>query len=89
MPRKKKTEAKSDAVPTPIDAPVVSEEQAQEPVKYVVTRAGFRVSEAEYTDPQDEVALRERDFWNRVAKAAKDGSSAQIVQFNKRLHRIW
>ena len=88
MPRKKKTEAESDAVPNSTDAPAVLEEQS-EPVKYVVLRAGCRVSDTEYDNLNDPAAAAEKEYWEKVAKKSKDGSKVEIVQFNKRLHRIW
>jgi hypothetical protein len=89
MTRKKKTEVKSDAVPTPTKAPVASEEQSNEPAKYVVVRNGFRVSEAEYDTATDSTAISERDYWAKVATTSRDGSKVEIVPFNKKFHRIW
>ena len=89
MPRKKKTEAKSDAVPTSTNAPVTSEEQSNEPTRFVVVRNGFRVSELEYDSATDPEAISERDYWTKVAKNSRDGSKVEIVPFNKKVHRIW
>jgi hypothetical protein len=89
MPSKKKTEAKSDAVPTPTNAPDVSEEQSDEPTKYVIVRNSFRVSELEYDNANDAEAISERDYWIKVSNAARDGSKVEIVPFNKKVHRIW
>jgi len=86
MPRKKKIEAESNVVPNSTDAPAVLEEQSG-PVKYVVLRAGFRVSDIEYDSSTDPAAIAEKEFWTKIASKANE--KVEIVQFNKRLHRIW
>ena len=89
MPRKKKTEVKSDAVPTPTNTPVASGEQSKEKAKYVVIRNGFRVSDVEYDNISDSAAISEKGYWMKVSKAARDGSKVEIVPFNKKLHRTY
>lgn len=58
------------------------------PLKYVVLRAGYRVSDREYSDPNDPAAISERNFWDRVEK--KDfGKPVEIVVFDSKRHRVW
>jgi hypothetical protein len=56
---------------------------------YVVVREGFRVSDREYTSPNDPAAEEEADFWHRVAQRHSYGEPVQIVQYESKKHRIW
>ena len=75
-----------DVVPNPVITNV-NEEQTEQ--KYVVTRGGFRVSDKEYSAPDDAAALLERQFWTKVVNRFPDGTKIEVVPFNKKLHRIW
>ena len=56
---------------------------------YVVVREGFRVSDREYSSPDDPAAEAEADFWHRVAQKHSYGEPVQIVQYESKKHRIW
>lgn len=60
---------------------------------YVVVRHTYgiqhRVSNREYKTKNDPAAITERDFWNRVIQFHPDGTRVEIVQFEKRRHRVW
>ncbi len=58
-------------------------------VSYVVVRDGYRVSDKEYNDPNDPVAVAEKEFWTRVAKNHSYGEPVAIVQYDSKLHRVW
>ncbi len=57
--------------------------------RYVVVRGGIRVSDKEYSNPEELKALEEKEFWQRVITRYPDGTKVQIVEFDKKLHRIW
>jgi len=86
MAKQQKKVVVPDVVPNPV-LTNVSEEQLEQ--KYVVTRGGHRVSDREYSSPEDTFAVSERDFWQRVVARHPDGTKIEVVPFNKKLHRIW
>jgi hypothetical protein len=57
--------------------------------KYVVVRAGVRVSDVEYKSKDDPEAKSELEFWKKTAKRAKDGSKTEIVEFDGKKHNVW
>jgi len=59
------------------------------PVKYVVVRDGYRVSDKEYSDPADPAAIAERDFWTHISKDRSYGEPVSIVQYDSKKHRTW
>jgi len=89
MSKNKNKTVTSDEVPNPTDTNVVTEEQNVNTPKFVVTRGGFRVSDREYDSSNDVAAISERDFWLRVIGSHPDGTKVEIVQFDKKKHRIW
>ena len=68
---------------------VVIEEQKVNIPTFVVTRGGLRVSDAEYFSGTDPLAVAEKNFWQRVIKKYPDGTKMEIVQFDKKKHRVW
>jgi hypothetical protein len=98
MSNKKRTkEVQPDEVPTleiPIDEMV---EQPQEPdwspgereTRYVVIRGGLRVSDKDYPEQGDPRAIAEMNFWRKVISRWPDGTKVEIVQYDKKKHRIW
>jgi len=78
-----------DAVLNPDKANVVFEEQKVFTPTFVVTRGGLRVSDVEYTSPEDQAALHEADFWKSIVTKFPDGTRIEIVQFDKKKHRVW
>ena len=91
MANKQKTKKVSlDQVPN-LEVPltVESEEQKETNPRYVVVRGGNRVSDKEYQTPDEPRALEEKNFWQRVINRHPDGTKVQIVEFDKKLHRIW
>lgn len=88
----KNTKVNSNEVPTSKQTSNQTAEQwnpGQEDVKYVVTRGGFRVSDQEYIDPNYPSAISEMEFWKRVIKRFPDGTRSEIIQYDKKKHRIW
>jgi hypothetical protein len=68
---------------------VVTEEQKVNTPTFVVTRGGLRVSDIEYLSETDPLAVTEKNFWQRVIKKYPDGTKMEIVQFDKKKHRVW
>jgi hypothetical protein len=93
----KPRKAKTPAIPNPALASTVLNGQDWSPgdpaPTYVVIRHAYgtdhRVSDREYKTANDPKAITERDFWARAIKFHPDGTSAKIVKFDKRRHRIW
>jgi hypothetical protein len=56
---------------------------------YVVIRDRFRVSDREYLNPTDPIALAEQSFWNRIAMEHSYGEPVEIVEYESRKHRVW
>ena len=89
---KKTNVVNNEATPESQQVIMENQEQKQEsrPVTYVVVREGsFRVSDKEYTNPDDPAALAEREFWNRIAVRHSYGERVEIVQYESKKHRIW
>jgi hypothetical protein len=83
---------KSDQETTPVVnvAPqVTTDNEQKKPVVYVVVREGFRVSDKEYSDSTDPVAVSEKEFWTTVAKKHSYGEPVEIVQYDAKKHRVW
>lgn len=98
MPKPNKPKkAKTDSVPTPSNASVASAEQPAEwtpgkavvPPRYVVVRNGLRVSDKDYATADDQRATAEKEFWQKVVKRWPDGTRIEVVQYDKKKHRIW
>ncbi len=89
MSKNKNKKVNQETVPTPDETVVVFEEQRVNPSTFVVTRGGCRVSDREYNSSNDSYAVGERDFWQRVVDKYPDGTKVEIVQFDKKKHRIW
>lgn len=66
--------------------PPVTDEKS---TSYVVVREGYRVSDQEYSTPDDPVAKDERQFWKRVADNFSYGEKVEIVKYDNKKHRIW
>ena len=58
-------------------------------VKYIVVRGGLRVSEKEYSSNTDPHALSEMEFWQKIVNKWPDGSKVEIVEYDKKKHRVW
>ena len=76
-----------EAAPTTPE--VITENKEQKPIKFVVVREGYRVSDKEYVTADDPVAISEQEFWTRVANTHSHGEPVQIVQFDSKKHRVW
>jgi len=68
---------------------VVTENKEAKPVRFVVVREGYRVSDKEYETQDDPTAVAEQEFWTRIAKKFSYGEPVQIVQFESKKHRVW
>jgi len=94
MANEKTKRTHSDAVPNlmiPINELVEQETwtPGQASTRYVVVRGGLRVSDKDYSNPDEQRALDEKTFWQKVVKRWPDGTKVEIVQFDKKKHRIW
>jgi hypothetical protein len=96
MAKKPTKRIQPDEVPNlevPITEPVEQETLTWTPgqatPRYVVTRGGLRVSDKDYPKPDEDRALSEAAFWQKVVKRHPDGTKIEIVQFDKKKHRIW
>ena len=72
--------------------PAKSAEPMFEPVqsnRFVVIRDGHRVSDREYSYSDDESALQEQAFWNKIATVHSCGEKVEIVPYDIRKHRVW
>lgn len=65
------------------------ESEETKPIKYVVLRAGFRVSDQEYDDPTDPVCTQEVDFWKKVATNHSYGETVEPTIYDSKKHRVW
>lgn len=76
--------------PTPVVQSIEKqiEENKDEP-RYVVIREGHRVSDQDYSTPNDPVALEEMKFWKKVATDHSWGEPVEIVLYDNKLHRVW
>ena len=57
--------------------------------RYVVVRGGLRVSDKDYPKADEPRAIAERDFWKKVVERWPDGTKVEIVQYDKKKHRVW
>ena len=57
--------------------------------RYVVIRDGLRVSDKDYPKPDEPRAIDEKEFWQKVIERWPDGTKVEIVQYDKKKHRIW
>ena len=57
--------------------------------RYVVIRGGLRVSDKDYPEQNDQRAIAEMNFWRKVVSRWPDGTKVEIVQYDKKKHRIW
>jgi hypothetical protein len=64
-------------------------EQKEPTPSYVVVRNGVRVSDKEYSKADEPRAVAERDFWKAAVNRHPDGTKIEIVQYDKKKHRIW
>lgn len=64
-------------------------EMPQKTQRYVVVRDGYRVSEKEYTAPDDPDAMNEARFWQKISNESSWGEPVKIVLYDNKLHRIW
>lgn len=96
MPKKRVKKVNPDEVPTQ-EAPVAeSVEQhidtwspGESLPRYVVVRGGLRVSDKDYPKLDEPRAIAERDFWRKVVERWPDGTKVEIVQYDKKKHRVW
>lgn len=97
MTKEKTKKAKTDEVPIPKPTSTVSEGQDWSPgdpsPTYVVVRHTYgidhRVSDKEYSTPTDPRAVGELTFWQETLKRRPDGTTAAIVRYEKKKHRVW
>jgi hypothetical protein len=94
--KKRKREMQPDEVPTleiPIDEMVEQQQidwsPGEKEPRYVVIRGGLRVSDKDYSDQSDPRAIAEMNFWRKVVNRWPDGTKVEIVQYDKKRHRIW
>lgn len=73
----------------PVSQQVVTENNENRPVTYVVTRDGNRVSDKEYSNPNDMFLITEKKFWTKVSTKHSYGEKVEIVAYDPKKHRIW
>ena len=72
------------------DAPQMTPEVKEaKPIKFVVVRDGYRVSDRDYETADDPTAINECEFWSRIANNHSHGESVAIVQYDSKRHRVW
>ena len=99
--KKRMKQAHSDEVPI-LDVPIVEigEQNNNNQIemvwspgeslpRYVVVRGGLRVSDKDYPKPDEPRAIAEKEFWQKVVNKWPDGTRVEIVQYDKKKHRIW
>lgn len=88
---KPKAKSNSDAVPTLSNVNIGEQDwiPSESSVKYVVVRSGNRVSDRDYLSENDPAALAERKFWQSIVTKYPDGTKVSIVQYNKKIHRVY
>ena len=58
-------------------------------LRYVVVRGDLRVSDKDYPKHDEPRAIAEKEFWQKVVNKWPDGTRVEIVQYDKKKHRIW
>ena len=95
--KKRENQVQPDEVPI-LEVPIVEIVEQQQELnwtpgeslpRYVVVRGGLRVSDKDYPKPDEPRAIAERDFWQKVVNRYPDGTKIEIVQYDKKKHRIW
>lgn len=86
MGKRKKTELET-ATPQPQAASTGKTEE--KPIRYVVIREGYRVSDKEYETLTDPDCVAEVQFWTKVAKNHSYGEKVEAIQYDSKKHRIW
>jgi hypothetical protein len=96
MLNKKRTKGiQPDEIPTleiPISEMVEQETDwspGEREIRYVIVRSGLRVSDKDYPEQSDPRAIAEMNFWRKVISRWPDGTKVEIVQYDKKKHRIW
>lgn len=84
---KKPKNSKKEAAPA--NPQVTTDNKDAKPVRFVVVRDGYRVSDKEYESASDEAAIQECGFWTRVAQNHSYGEPVGIVPFETKKHRVW
>lgn len=87
MGKRKKTDSQATATPQP-QATNTGKTEAK-PVRYVVVREGYRVSDKEYETPTDPACVSEVQFWTKVAQNHSYGEKVEAVQYDSKKHRVW
>ena len=89
MVKKTSRKSKQDVVLNLAETDTVTGEQKVATPTFVVTRGGLRVSDVEYNSPEDQKALAEASFWKSVISKYPDGTRVEIVQYDKKKHRVY
>lgn len=85
---KKPKNSKKEAAPANPQV-TTDNKDTKKPVRFVVVRDGYRVSDKEYESASDEAAIQECGFWTRVAQNHSYGEPVGIVPFEPKKHRVW
>jgi hypothetical protein len=64
-------------------------DKIENPTTYVVVREGFRVSDREYNDTDDPIAIEEKNFWTLISNKHSYGELVEIVKYESKKHRVW
>lgn len=79
----------SESVEQLLQQPIDTWSPGESLPRYVVVRGGLRVSDKDYPRADEPRAISERDFWKKVVERWPDGTKVEIVQYDKKKHRIW
>jgi hypothetical protein len=79
----------SESVERLLQEPIDTWSPGESLPRYVVVRSGLRVSDKDYPKSDEPRAIAERDFWRKVIERWPDGTKVEIVQYDKKKHRVW
>jgi len=77
---------------TPTSQQVITdntEKVSERSISYVVVRGESRVSNREYSTPNDTYALEEQYFWKTLTERHSHNEPVKIVQYDSKKHRVW
>lgn len=79
----------SESVERLLQEPIDTWSPGESLPRYVVVRGGLRVSDKDYPKADEPRAISEKDFWCKVIERWPDGTKVEIVQYDKKRHRVW
>lgn len=86
---KRKQETKEAAPETTQQVVTTDVIEESKLTKYVVLRAGVRVSDREYDVPNDPICEDEIKFWQKVSDNHSYGEKVEVMMYDSKKHRVW